>query len=78
MTYGELKRAIDGGFTSSASGVSIGRVVQRVQYGLAGLDANLDVLVGRADEVDEYVVAELHAKLVELVGELEAGFCVLA
>ena len=74
MTYGELKRAIDGGFTSSASGVSIGKVVQRVQYGLAGLDANLDVLVGRADEVDEDVVAELHAKLVELVGELEAAF----
>ena len=48
--------------------------MQRAQYGLAGLDANLDVLVGRADEVDEEVVAELHAKLVELVGELEEAF----
>ena len=74
MTYGELKRAIDGGFTSSAGGVSIGTVVQRVQFGLAGLDANLDVLVGRADEIEPEIAEEMHAKLVELVGELEAAF----
>lgn len=74
MTYGELKRAIGGGFTSSAGGVPIGTVVQRVQYGLAGLDANLDVLVGRADEIEPEVAEVMYGKLVELVGEFEAAF----
>ena len=74
MTYGELKRAIGGGFTSSAGGVAIGTVVQRVQFGLAGLDANLDVLVERADEIEPDVAEEMHEKLVELVGQLEEAF----
>ena len=52
----------------------IATVVQRVQYGLAGLDANLDVLVNRHDEIEPELAQDVHDRLIELAAEISEAF----
>jgi hypothetical protein len=74
MTTVELGRVIVGATDLAAPPaprVPIGKVVQGIQHGIAGLDAQVDVLLARKREVDRDVAESLRDGLVALATELE-------
>ena len=76
MTVGELRKVVAGpdAFTSGGRRVPIGKLIDSIEYEIAGLDARMDLLIGRADEVEPETVVELRDRLVTMVEELEEGF----
>ena len=75
MTTAELRRVIAGSFTTGGGPrMPIDKVVQGIEHTIAGLDARVDVLIDRKDEVDTETAAQLHNELLELAAELAEGF----